>query len=170
MTDRRDATVGYDDAVTALTSIGPWVNNADTKIGLLAAAMTVLTGALVHQRPRVEQLIRASASARNDVALAFIALSAVSLVVSAGWLLHALRPRLHNDKPSRFAFPHLAALDVDVLALHDAEAVRKEAWIQAKTLAEIVLAKYRCFSHALSCAVVAGAGFVAWLLTVPTMR
>lgn len=66
------------------------------------------------------------------------------MLVAAWWLFRALRPRLTNDKPSRFAFPHLADADLGTLVAHDPIAVRRKAWVQAQTLSTIVRDKCRC--------------------------
>jgi len=130
---------GNEDVFLAITTIGPWINNADTKIGLLAAALTVLTGGALRQRPRVESLINDGVHLRGVIALATLALCSVAIVVAGAWLFRALRPRLTKREPSRFAFPHLAGADLATLADADPVAARREGWVQAQTLAEIVL-------------------------------
>lgn len=156
-----------DDAYLALSTNGTWINNADTKNGLLATALAALTIAAVKQRPRVEVLVDGGIDRRGAVALALIAVAAVSVLVAGYWLFEALRPRLGNDTNSRFAFPHLAEADLDDYAVYDAEDVRREALLQAQTLARIGLAKYIRFSNALVCTAIAGLAFLGWLLVVP---
>ncbi len=158
---------GNEDVFLAITTIGPWINNADTKIGLLAAALTVLTGGALRQRPRVESLINDGVHLRGGIALATLALCSVAIVVAGVWLFRALRPRLTKREPSRFAFPNLADADLATLADADPAAARREGWVQAQTLAEIVLKKYACFTRALTAGMVAGAAFAVWLLLVP---
>jgi hypothetical protein len=158
---------GNEDAFLALSTIGPWVNNADTKIGLLATALTVLTCGAVRQRPRVEALVDGGVHLRGGLALAALVVCVIAVVVAGACLYRALRPRLTTDDPSRFAFPHLATADLGTLADMDPATVRKEAWIQAQTLAQIVNAKYECFRSALRAGLVAGVAFVAWLVLVP---
>lgn len=157
-----------DDAFLALTTNGTWVNNADTKIGFLATATTVLTVAVVRQRLRVEALVEAGLHPRGVVALILLAVCAVCLVAAGFWLFEALRPRLTNEETTRFSFPHLATADIDDLMTYDPQDVRQEAWLQAKTLATIACGKYRRFNNALHCGLAAGLAFVAWLLTVPS--
>ncbi len=158
---------GNEDAFLAISTIGPWVNNADTKIGFLATALTVLTTAVVRQRPRVEALIDGGVGARDAVALACLALCAAMIALAGYWLFRALRPRLANPYPSRFAFPHLADADLKAFAEPDPTAARAEAWIQARTLSQIALNKYTYFSKSLGAGLGAGAAFVGWLLVVP---
>lgn len=158
----------HDNALHAISTVGTWINNADTKIGFLATALTALTLGVVRQRPRVEVLWASDPGARGLAALALLAVCATCLVLAAAWLFKALRPRLTNGQASRFAFPHLAVAKLDDLVEADPAQVRREAWIQAQTLSKIVLDKYRCFSTALNCGAISGLGFVGWLLVVPT--
>ncbi len=163
----RSAPPPHHDAFHAITTIGAWINNADTKTGLLAAALTVLTGGAVRQRPRVEVLLDAGPGSRGVVALVALGTCAVFLALAGVCLFRALRPRLTNTQDSRFAFPYLADADLDRLIDDDPVAVRAEAWVHAQTLSKIVRAKYGCLSSALTHGVVAGLAFVAWLLLVP---
>jgi hypothetical protein len=158
---------GNEDAFLALSTIGPWVNNADTKIGLLATALTILTCGAVRQGARVEALVDAGFHIRGGLALAALVVCVVAIVVAASYLCRALRPRLTNGAPSRFAFPHLATADLGTLVDMDPAGVRKEAWIQAQTLSQIVNAKYECFRSALGAGLVAGTAFVVWLVLIP---
>jgi hypothetical protein len=157
-----------DDAYLALTTYGGWINNADTKNGLLATALAALTIAAVRQRPRVEALVDAGVDRRGAVALALLGVAAASILVAGYWLFQALRPRLGNETASRFSFPYLAVADLTEYAVYDAQDVRREALVQAQTLARIGLGKYTRFSNALSCTSVAGLAFLGWLLAVPT--
>ncbi len=83
------------------------------------------------------------------------------------WLFRALRPRLTNREPSRFAFPHLAGADLSTLTEADPAAVRTEGWVQAPTLGEIFEGKYTCLTSGLTAGLVAVGAFVVWLLLVP---
>ncbi len=158
----------HDDALHAITTVGTWVNNADTKIGFLAGAMTALTLGVVKQRPRVEALWASDPGARGLVALALLSICAACLTLAGVWLFKALKPRLTNGEASRFAFPHLAVARLDDLVAADPADIRREAWVQAQTLSKIVLDKYQCFSTALTFGAVSGLSFVGWLLVVPT--
>lgn len=156
-----------DDAYLALTTNGGWINNADTKNGLLATALAALTIAAVKQRPHVEALVDAGVDRRGTVALVLIAAAGVFILAAGFWLFHALRPQLGNDTPSRFAFPHLAKADLKNYEVYDAEDIRREAFVQAQTLARIGLGKYERFSKALFCTAVAAVAFLGWLVTAP---
>jgi hypothetical protein len=157
-----------DDALHAISTIGAWVANADAKIGLLAAGLTVLAGGVVRQRRQVETLLKADLHPRAVIALVVLTASVLTLAAAAYFLDRALRPRLTNDQQSRFSFPYLADADINSLMISDATQVRREGWVQAKTLATIARAKYRCFSKALSFSLFSGVAFLTWLLLVPT--
>lgn len=158
-----------DDAYLAITTIGGWVANAETKVGLLAAAITVLASAVAGQLDVLTGLLKSDVGLRTWAALCAFSLSSLALVACAGFLFAAVRPRLGpGDEPSRFSFPNLADADLDALA--DPESVataRKEAWLQARTLARIARAKYLWFARALVAAIVAGLAFVAWSALAP---
>ena len=102
-----------DDAYLALQTIAPLANNADTKIGLLAAALAILAGGAVRQRTKVAALWLGDLGVREVVALGLLTVCATALVAAGLWLFRALRPRLTSGQPSRFAFPHLADADLD---------------------------------------------------------
>lgn len=165
---RRGAAEPVEDAYQAIATIGGWVTNAETKIGLLAAAATVLAGAVVRQQERVELLLRSPIGYRASAALLALAACVAALAVCAGHLFSALRPRLQRSEFSRFAFPDLADADLQMLAdPASVQAVRREAWVQARTLARIARAKYQSFMRALVAGIVAGATLVAWLIIAP---
>ena len=100
--------VSYDDAVQAMNHVAPYVNNADTKIGLLAAAMTVLTGGIIHQRGRFETLVNDQPGGRGWAAVVLLAVSAAALLVAGFWLFRALIFRIMQG---RFAARRYAALE-----------------------------------------------------------
>lgn len=157
-----------DDAYQAITTISGWVTNAETKIGLLAAAVTVLFGAVVRQQEHVEEVLAAPFGYRSAAALLLLAACVGALAVCGWHLITALRPHLDRSEFSRFAFPDLADADLDRLANPDSvRAARREAWVQARTLAQIARAKYRSFTHALGAGIVAGFAFVGWLVLAP---
>jgi hypothetical protein len=70
----------------------------------------------VRQRPGVEALLEGGVGVRGAPALACLGVSAIMIVVAGYWLFRALRPRLLNHEPSRFAFPHPASGDLKTLA------------------------------------------------------
>lgn len=155
-----------DEAFHALTSVTSWVNNADAKIALLAAALTVLAGAAVRQRTRVELALGAATAPRTRIALALFALCLVALGVSAVYLYRGLRARLDGEA-SRFGFPNAAQADLRTLTSGSARQIRHEAWAQVQTLSRIVMMKYRCFNAALLWGVISAATLVGWLVLWP---
>lgn len=168
MRRRKAAPEPVEDAYQAITTIGGWVTNAETKIGLLAAAVTVLAGAVVRQQERVELLLRSPVGCRASAALVALASCVAALALCAGYLFSALRPHLHQSEFSRFAFPDLADADLEMLAdATSLQSARREAWVQARTLARIARAKYHSFTRALVAAIVAGTTYAAWLVIAP---
>lgn len=156
-----------DDALPAIDAISTWINNADTKIGLLGIVDTALIGAFIAQHDRARMALH-HADRRDIVALVMLALGVASLMTSILYLSRALQPRLHNYHPSRFSFPWLADADLADLMAGDHQQIRYEAWIQAQTLSKIVRAKYKGLRRALPCAVLAGGLLAGWLIIVPT--
>jgi hypothetical protein len=155
-----------DDALPAIAAISTWINNADTKIGLLGIVDTALIGAFVSQHDRARTVLD-HADRRGAIALVLLALGVVALVISILYLFRALQPRLSSNQPSRFAFPWVAEADLADLMAADHEKIRREAWIQAQTLSRIVRAKYAGLRRALPCAALAGVLLVGWLIVVP---
>lgn len=166
MRRRNASTTVTDDAYQAITTIGGWVTNAEAKVGLLTAAVTVLAGAVVRQRDQVEQLLLATVDTRGLIGLIALGVCVVALVVCAWHLFRALQPHLDvGQEPSRFAFPDLAGAELEVLADPASVATaRREAWVQAQTLARIARDKYRSFALALRAGIAAGIAFVGWLV------
>ena len=165
--DPRSRITAADDALPAISTISTWVNNADTKIGLLGIVDTALTGAFVAQHNRAKTAID-HAGLRSTITLVLLALGLTALVTSILFLFLALQPRLSSDHQSRFAFPWVADAELDDLLAADHEKIRHEAWIQAQTLSRIVRAKYKRLQRALPCTVLAGALLASWLLIVPS--
>ena len=164
--DSRLPVTAADDALPAIDAVGIWINNADTKVGLLGIVDTALVGAFVAQHDRARAVL-GHTDRRDILALVLLSLGAVALVTSILYLLRALQPRLDSYHPSRFAFPWVADADLADLMAGNHEQIRLEAWIQAQTLSKIVRAKYKGLRRALPCAVLAGALLVGWLVVVP---
>jgi Flp pilus assembly pilin Flp len=165
--DPQSPLTAADDALPAIDAISTWINNADTKIGLLGIVDTALTGAFAAQHDRARTLID-HADLRGIIALALLAFGVAALVTSILTLFRALQPRLDSHHPSRFAFPWIADAQLADLIAGDHETIRREAWIQAQTLSRIVRAKYESLRRALPCAILAGALLVSWLIAAPS--
>lgn len=156
-----------DDAFQALDSVAAWVTAAEQKTGLLATALTVLAGVVASKRTQVLATFQGGLEGREIVAFVPYCVCLVSLAVSAAFLVAALRARTEPGPPSRFAFPYLAIARIDDLMATDEQAIRREAWSQAQTLALIAMRKYRHFNQALTLGLIAGGGFVVWLFAAP---
>jgi hypothetical protein len=170
MTTHQDPPMA-DDAFQAIGIVSPWVNNADTKLGLLATATTILATAVLRERRDVDMVLHQSLQVRGGLALACYFACAIAITVAGLALFWGLIPRLTNPQPSRFAFPHLAQLDdIDSLVNADPAALRTDAWLQAQTLAKIVRKKYRCVRVGLIAGTLAGVAFVGWLLVAPPLH
>lgn len=156
-----------DDALPAIGAISTWINNADTKIGLLGIVDTALVGSFIAQHDRARMVLD-HADRRDAMALVLLALGAVALVTSILYLFRALQPRLDISYPSRFAFPWVADANLADLMAGDHEKIRREAWIQAQILSKIVRTKYQGLRRALPCTVLAGVLLASWLIVVPS--
>lgn len=153
-----------DDAALAINTFGTWVNNADTKIGILGTIVVALLVAIVRERERVAATLRAVQPATHDlVAVGFLAGSILAAAFASFFLTQALRPRRTSAYPSRFAFPHVATLpDLTGFEIYDPAAARQEAWQQAQMLASITTEKYAYFFRALVALVVGALAYVVW--------
>ncbi|ADP81793.1 Pycsar system effector family protein [Pseudofrankia inefficax] len=167
--------VNADGAVSAIEMMSGWINNADGKIGILAAALAVLGGAVAKDKDTIFRMFgdltghgHGAFAVRNGLAVAFFCLGVIALAVAAYSLYRGIRPRTPNDGPSRFSYPHLSTITVqDALALSPATQ-REEAWRQAHTLAVIAMAKFGNFRRALTFAGIAALLFLVWMFVLPS--
>jgi len=156
-----------DDAISAIELMSGMIDNADGKVGILGAALAVLGGAMVTKHGDVEAIVR-DPGARGIAALVLVAAALAALGVAGHGLYTAIRPRTPDYGRSRFSFPYLAATPLDdVVAAATPEDVHREAWAQAKALAEIAAAKYRGFLLALRAGLVVAVLFAAFTVTLP---
>lgn len=160
------ASVSADDARFAITAFAGWITNADTKTGLLAAAVTVLTSTVVSQSDRAIALLPPQ-GVRQVAAVVAIVACLAALAVTAFWLLRALLPRTTNAGFSRYSWPAVAALSPRELVAMTAIEDRAEAWLQAHTLARIAQAKFGNFAHALRWFTAAVVLLIAWAILAP---
>ncbi|MBL7494073.1 hypothetical protein I6A60_15875 [Frankia sp. AgB1.9] len=151
------------------------IDNADGKVGILAAALAILGGTVAKDKHTIFRMFgdlagpaHGAFAVRNYLAVAFFCLGVIAVAAATYNLYKAVRPRTANDGPSRFSFPHLATITVqDTLAL-SAATQREEAWRQAHTLAVIALAKFTNFRRALSSVGIAALCFLAWTFVLPS--
>ncbi|SHG07780.1 Pycsar system effector family protein [Streptoalloteichus hindustanus] len=162
----QDSSPSTEDARFAINHFATWIGNADTKAGLLAAATTVLAGALVGQRSAVVATL-ARPTGWQVVALVALALSAVGVVVTTLFLIRAVAPHVRQDGFSRYSWPTVADADLTALLAGQREDDRREAWLSALTLARIVRRKYANLRCAFATWLVGVAGLTVWLVVVP---
>lgn len=150
-----------DDAHKAIDAFRGWINNADTKAGLLSAGVAALVAGVTQQRTALGLALSPN-SAKTYVALAvlIIWLSAIIVVVTA--LGFSLIPRLDAPPTSnRFAFPTVARWDWSITPA-DRETAAGEAWAEARVLAIIASNKFRGLKVAFPAFGVALVLFLAW--------
>ncbi|MCP2260895.1 hypothetical protein LX15_004615 [Streptoalloteichus tenebrarius] len=155
-----------EDARFAMTHFASWIGNADTKAGLLAAATTVLAGAVVGQRAAVVAALTRPTGWRV-VALVGLGLSVVGVVVTTLFLIRAVAPRVRQDGFSRYSWPTVADTSLSGLMATDPEGDRREAWLSALTLARIVRRKYANLRCAFVSWLISVTGLTVWLIIAP---
>ncbi len=130
------------DAHKALGYFGTWINSADTKAGLLSAALAVVIAAVTQQRGAVADVVR-PANGGELAALCLLGLLGAFVIVALVALARAITPRTQpSDIPSRFGFPTVAFHGWKHLPATRAQAA-EEAWSQAHALAGIAATKNR---------------------------
>jgi hypothetical protein len=154
---------GLADALQMITNTGTWINNADTKAGLLAAAVAVLVAALAQQTSVLTQVLHAH-SRHVWVAFSILVGLVVDLCTSVAALGLALRPRTpHPQTPSRFSFPTIAS-PAWTRWPEDRDQVAAEAWTQAHLLARIAVGKFRALKVATTATLSSVVLYLEWLL------
>lgn len=151
-----------------MTSMAQWVTGADTKLGLLAAALTVLTGAILTQERDAWRELTSHPSSAQLVACGFLAVSLIALLLAVLQLVQGLRARVPLGAPNRFSFPHVARMTVAELDVLDPATARHDAWTQAHALANIARCKYQAFNRALARAAIAGISLAVWFVIPPS--
>lgn len=143
-----------------------WIRAADSKTGLLLAALTVLLGGESSSARDLKTLWSGKHADHLD-ALIVLAASVVLLVVAYALLIAVLLPHRSSALDTRYAWPWVHAQ-----RLHDLEALqpdsrRTEAWRQAKQLAAIAARKHTLFTSAVWVSAGSVACFLAWNLLRP---
>ncbi|MFI2667727.1 hypothetical protein [Micromonospora carbonacea] len=137
------------DGIAAITFYGNWIANADTKIGFLAAGLTVLGAAAFGQ---LRKFIASAPSAgwRDLFAGILLLLALTGIATCAVFLVSALAPRTGAPFAfSRYAFPSLATQPAGFAPDLDADKQREEAWVQARALSLIAINKFTFFRRGL---------------------
>lgn len=139
------------------------IRAADTKTGLLLAALTVLLGRVSASARDLKTLWSSHHADRLGV-LIVLAASVALLVVAYVLLFAVLLPRRTSLSDTRYAWPW-----VHTKSLPDLEALRPgsrrtEAWRQAKQLAAIAARKHSLFTAAVWVSAGSVACFLAWMV------
>lgn len=160
-----------DDAHHAIAYMAGWINNADTKAGLLSAVALLLIGALVQDAGDISALVgsldwdRESLDWGRALPVSLLALSTIFLLSGGSRLVTSIVPNLKGgDVESRFGFPTLAG-NPPPFSSSRTDAVN-EAWTQARVLAEIVERKFARIRSATPQIYLAVLLYAAWKLAV----
>jgi Family of unknown function (DUF5706) len=129
-----------------LGQTGEWIRNADTKSGLLLAALTVLLGSVSSSARGLRGLW--SGHPHRPEALIVLAGSVVLLAVAYALLVAVLLPRHSSTAATRYAWPWVNTASLEILEHLAPDSRRTEAWRQAKQLAAIAARKHRLFTAA----------------------
>ncbi len=150
-------------ALRAIADFGFWIQNADTKAGLLGVLLGALVAALISQAGLVQQ-VATRAGARAWPAWALLACHLVALGGAFAELVRSQLPRLRPSGESAYAFPWVAGQDLDTLTAAGRAATGRSAWQHARLLARIASEKFRYLRRALWWTAAALPLFVAWSL------
>jgi hypothetical protein len=129
-----------------LGQTGEWIRSADTKSGLLLAALTVLLASVSSSA----RSLRGLWSGHPDQLGALISLagSVVLLAVAYALLVAVLLPRHSSTAVTRYAWPWVNTASLETLEQLTPDSRRTEAWRQAKQLAAIAARKLTLFTAA----------------------
>lgn len=129
-----------------LGQTGEWIRSADTKSGLLLAALTVLLGSVSSSVRSLRGLW--SGHPHRLEALILLAGSVVLLAVAYALLVAVLLPRHSSTTATRYAWPWVNTASLETLEHLPPDSRRTEAWRQAKQLAAIASRKHTLFTAA----------------------
>ena len=129
------------DALTVISETGLWIRSADTKTGFGLTGLTVLLAAQASQAKTIQVLWKDTSAA--TLADWFLAISVLLLTAAYLLFVGVLTPRTQTTAPNRFSWPWVARATEDDLEGLSGVAVRREAWLQARTLALIAATKFR---------------------------
>lgn len=138
-----------------------WIRAADTKTGLLLAALTVLLGGLSSSARDLKTLWSGHHADGLGV-LIVLAASVVLLVVAYALLIAVLLPRRTSFADTRYAWPWVNNKSLGELEILTPDSRRREAWRQAKQLAAIAARKHSLFAAAVWVSAGSVACFLAW--------
>lgn len=148
-----------------LGQTGEWIRAADTKAGLLLAALTVLLGGISSSARNLRGLW--SAHRNHTAALTVLAISVVLLAIAYALLIALLLPHRSSPTATRYAWPWVHKTALRKLESLPLESRRKEAWVQAKQLASIASRKLGLFTAAVWASTASTACFLGWSVLRP---
>jgi len=157
------------DAHHAIGYAGTWINNADTKAGLLAAALAVVVAGATQQSEAIQDALR-PANGGEAVALVLLCLLGATVAIATLGLALATLPRTPPPQaPSRFGFPTLASPGWRHVPATRAQAAT-EAWAQAQVLSRIAARKYATLRVAVTAVFASLPLFAAWSVAAALIR
>lgn len=123
------------------------ITNADIKTSVLVGAIALTFGV---GTPALPFSLALESGARPAVVGAVIGIAAMVLCGIAGLhLVLSLRPRMKQSGFSRYSLPDITNASVEELVATRPEDDRREAWLQAKNLADISAQKHAHIRRAL---------------------
>jgi hypothetical protein len=148
------------DAEFVIGQTGDWIRSADTKAGLLLAALTVLLGWLGSS----VGTLRCVWSGHPQRLGSLLALggSVLFLSVAVGLLIAVLLPRRSAPTATRYAWPWVHRTSIEELLALAPDSRRVEAWRQAKQMAMIAAHKHTLFTAAVWFSAGSVACLVVW--------
>ncbi|MFJ3940063.1 hypothetical protein [Streptomyces parvus] len=147
----------------ALEQTGEWIRAADAKTGLLGAALAVLVAAITAKFDRAH-VANWSEFPGDAIKAGLLAVTLISLVKSAYNMKSVLAPRTQpGSEATRYSWPWVESTSIEGLVQLPPSTSRREAWVQAKTLAIIAKEKHRNFTVALRWSAITTGFFLLWV-------
>ena len=157
-----------DVALYTISDFGQWIQNADTKSGMLGALLGLMLAGVTSQ---LDLVGRTLGPQRHAPVAALFAVFVVSLFVAGTCRGLTQLPRLTVPTAvRRLAFPAVAGRRASAPGRPDAVELRDEAWRQAETLAGIAMRKFRYLRVGLLSSGLCVVTFLTWLAVSATAR
>jgi hypothetical protein len=151
------------DAFQAITATTSFINSADSKAGLGAAAVAAFMAVLSQQSASLSSAF-SLATPTDQLAFVDLVLLGLSLAATTCAIGHALLPRRPVRKGGgRFSYPDIAKDDWTFSPASRAKAA-SEAWAQAQTLARIAEIKFAGVRISIQCLGGCFLFFVCWIV------
>lgn len=152
-----------EDVRFTLEQTGEWIRAADAKAGLLSAALAVLVAAITAKFDRAH-VVNWADFPGDAIKAGLLAATLLSLVKSAYNLKGVLIPRTQpGSEPTRYSWPWVESASLEEIVKIPTSSSRREAWVQAKTLATIAKDKHRNFTTALRWSAITAGSFLLWV-------